>query len=68
MKKYKGELLEEPDRQKAIDLAVMRANKGDMVVITGKGHERSMNLGKREAPWSDHEAVVKALNKLKNPS
>ena len=51
------------DRQNAIDHAIMMAKKGDFVVITGKGHERSMNLGHSETPWSDHEAVEKAIAK-----
>ncbi|HUD44664.1 MAG TPA: UDP-N-acetylmuramoyl-L-alanyl-D-glutamate--2,6-diaminopimelate ligase [Patescibacteria group bacterium] len=51
------------DRQEAIDKAISLAKKGDIVVITGKGHEKSMNLGKGEIPWSDHEAVKKALGR-----
>lgn len=54
-----------PDRQKAIDRAIAIARKGDVVVITGKGHEQSMNFGKGEIPWSDHKAVAEAL-KLRN--
>jgi UDP-N-acetylmuramoyl-L-alanyl-D-glutamate--2,6-diaminopimelate ligase len=49
------------DRQDAITRAVMMAQKGDVVVITGKGHEKSMNFGHGEEPWSDQEAVKKAL-------
>lgn len=51
------------DRQKAIDFAINKlAKKGDTIGIFGKGHETSMNLdGKKELPWSDFEAVNKAL-------
>lgn len=49
------------DRQDAITRAVMMAKKGDVVLITGKGHEKSMNLGNGEQAWSDNEAVKKAL-------
>lgn len=52
-----------PDRQEAIDRAVSIARKGDLVVITGKGHEQSMNFGQGEVAWSDYEAVEKALRK-----
>lgn len=37
------------------------AEKGDFVVVTGKGHEKSMNYGKGEVAWSDYEAVKRAL-------
>ncbi|MBI4097189.1 MAG: hypothetical protein HY428_02120, partial [Candidatus Levybacteria bacterium] len=53
------------DRHEAIEEAIKMAKKGDVVVITGKGHERSMNFGKGEEPWSDHEAVRKALSFVK---
>jgi UDP-N-acetylmuramoyl-L-alanyl-D-glutamate--2,6-diaminopimelate ligase len=49
------------DRQKAIDYAISIAQKDDCIVITGKGHEDSMNFGHGEVHWSDHEAVEKAL-------
>ncbi len=54
----------ENDRQKAIDLAILKLAKPlDIVGIFGKGHENTMNLnGKDELPWSDYEAVQKSLN------
>lgn len=54
-------ILEVLDRQKAINQAIAMAEKGDFIIITGKGHERSMNFGHGEVSWSDHEAVEKAL-------
>lgn len=55
----------ELDRSKAIDYAVNQlAKPGDWVVACGKGHETSMNLdGVTETPWSDHEALLSALEK-----
>jgi len=50
-----------PDRREAIKFAVGLAKKGDIVVICGKGHERSMCFGTTEIPWSDQEEVRKAL-------
>lgn len=50
------------DRGEAISFAIRRlARPGDLVIVTGKGHERSMCYGATEYPWSDQEAVVKAL-------
>ncbi len=50
-----------PDRQEAIADAFHHAAPGDVVIITGKGHERSMCYGTTEYPWSDQEAVTKVL-------
>ena len=52
----------EDDRQKAINMAVAMAKLGDIVVVAGKGHEKSMCFGKTEIPWSDREAVEKAIH------
>ena len=59
--KYTNILYKAADRQEAIEQAIKMAKKGDCVIITGKGHERSMNFGNGEVLWSDHEAVEKAL-------
>ena len=37
------------------------AKTGDVIGLFGKGHEKSMCFGKTEMPWSEHEAVKKAL-------
>ncbi|MBI5127701.1 UDP-N-acetylmuramoyl-L-alanyl-D-glutamate--2,6-diaminopimelate ligase [Candidatus Roizmanbacteria bacterium] len=50
------------NREQAIFKAVTTARKGDVVVLTGKSHEKSLCRGKIEFPWSEHEAVQKALN------
>ncbi|HEX7543019.1 MAG TPA: UDP-N-acetylmuramyl peptide synthase, partial [Patescibacteria group bacterium] len=50
-----------PNRQDAIDKAIAEAKKNDTVVITGKGHEKSLCRGKIEYPWDEYEAVEKAL-------
>jgi UDP-N-acetylmuramoyl-L-alanyl-D-glutamate--2,6-diaminopimelate ligase len=52
-----------PDRDEAIAAAIHKAKAGDLVIVTGKGHERSMCYGTTERPWSDHEVVRKALLK-----
>jgi UDP-N-acetylmuramoyl-L-alanyl-D-glutamate--2,6-diaminopimelate ligase len=51
-----------PDRQEAINFAIRKlAEKGDTIAIFGKGPEKSMCYGTTEIPWSDEEAVLKAL-------
>lgn len=52
-----------PDRQQAINKAISLAKKGDFVLLTGKGHERSINYGRGEEQWNEHEAVKKSLQK-----
>lgn len=49
------------DRAEAIAFAVSLARPGDTVIVTGKGHERSMCFGNVEYPWSDHDALRAAL-------
>lgn len=49
------------NRGKAIDLAIATAKKGDVVLVTGKGHEQSLARGDKEYPWDDYAAVKKAL-------
>lgn len=51
------------DRQEAITFAINSlAKKGDTIGLLGKGHERSMNMdGKHELPWSEYDAIEKAL-------
>ena len=52
-----------PDRQEAINFAIRKlAQAGDVVLITGEGHEKSMCYGTVEYPWSDTEAIHKALH------
>ena len=50
-----------PDRAEAIAAAVNLAGGGDLVIVTGKGHERSMCFGTTEHPWSERDAVTRAI-------
>lgn len=60
--KRQTDVLDIPNRKEAIKEAINIAKKGDIVVITGKAHETSMNLdGHKELPWSDFEEVERAL-------
>ncbi|MHB1355747.1 MAG: UDP-N-acetylmuramoyl-L-alanyl-D-glutamate--2,6-diaminopimelate ligase [Anaerolineae bacterium] len=53
-----------PDRNQAILAALRLAEPGDVVIMTGKGHERSMCFGTTEYPWSEHAAVEAGLREL----
>lgn len=53
-----------PDRKDAICYALSLAKGNDTVIITGKGHERSMNYGHGEIPWSDEKVVKDYIDKI----
>ena len=50
-----------PDRPEALRLAVSRAERGDVVIACGKGHEQSMCFGDVEYPWDDRTAMRSAI-------
>ena len=49
------------DRAEAIHMAVAMMGKGDVVLVAGKGHETGQIIGASVIPFSDHEAVRRAL-------
>lgn len=56
--KNKACVFTEPDREKAIRLALKKAIPGDTVVIAGKGHEKVQIVGDMAIPFSDQECVI----------
>ncbi len=54
-----------PDRAEAIGRAIKKAKKDDILVIGGKGHEKSICFGRIEYPWSDQGVTRKLLKRLK---
>ena len=55
----------EPDRRKAIELALARAVKNDIVIIAGKGHETYQIIGKQKFDFSDKDIALRCLLKRK---
>ena len=49
------------DRAQAIKFAISKAKAKDLVLILGKGHEKSMSIQGKELEWNDKDAVLKAL-------
>lgn len=54
------------DREQAINFAISLAESGDIVVMFGKGHERSMCYGTVETPWNEFEVTNKAIKRKLN--
>lgn len=66
IKKNKKYLFKIPDRKKAIRFAVYLAKKGDTVLLTGKGHEKSINYGNGEEEWNEKQVAMNALKSRLN--
>src|SRR5215467_11972783 len=59
----RARIIVEPDRGAAIALAVAMADKGDVLVIAGKGHERGQYVGRTVLPFDDREVAADALTR-----
>ena len=55
----------EADRKIAIEIAVKKANKNDVIVIAGKGHEDYQILKDKTIHFDDREEVTMSLRALK---
>jgi UDP-N-acetylmuramoyl-L-alanyl-D-glutamate--2,6-diaminopimelate ligase len=51
----------EPDRKKAIRLAIRMAKKGDVLLIAGKGHEDYQIIGDQKTDFSDVKVIEEYL-------
>jgi len=51
----------EPDRRRAIVLAIDEARPGDLVLIAGKGHETTQTIGDHVSPFDDRVEARTAL-------
>jgi len=54
----------EPDRRKAIALALSEAAPGDIVLIAGKGHEQTQATREGVISFDDREVAAEELNRL----
>lgn len=64
LKGSKAKVLVEPDRERAIRLAIAEARRGDIVLLAGKGHETTQVLRDREIPFDDAAIALDALRAL----
>jgi UDP-N-acetylmuramoyl-L-alanyl-D-glutamate--2,6-diaminopimelate ligase len=52
------------DRRQGIAHAVRRARPGDTILLAGKGHERSILIGRGKEPWDERAAAEAAIRGL----
>lgn len=62
--KNTSNIIVETDRKAAIETAVKKANKNDVIVIAGKGHEDYQILKDKTIHFDDREVVMKLLQAL----
>ncbi len=62
---YRGRVVMEPDRRRAIEIAVRRAQSGDVVLIAGKGHELTQTIADQVLDFDDRAVARELLEALR---
>jgi UDP-N-acetylmuramoyl-L-alanyl-D-glutamate--2,6-diaminopimelate ligase len=62
---YRGRVVIEPDRRRAIEIAVRQARSGDVVLIAGKGHEPTQTIGDQVLDFDDRAVARQILQGLR---
>jgi UDP-N-acetylmuramoyl-L-alanyl-D-glutamate--2,6-diaminopimelate ligase len=52
------------DRKEAIKEAISLAQKGDVVLVAGKGHEDYQEIGNKKIYFDDFEIIKELLDKI----
>jgi UDP-N-acetylmuramoyl-L-alanyl-D-glutamate--2,6-diaminopimelate ligase len=61
LQRTSAKVLIEPDRERAVELALDQARPGDMVLLAGKGHETTQVLKDRTIEFDDREMARRIL-------
>ncbi len=61
LQRTSAKVLVEPDRERAVELAMEQARPGDMVLLAGKGHETTQVLKDRTIKFDDREIARRIL-------
>jgi UDP-N-acetylmuramoyl-L-alanyl-D-glutamate--2,6-diaminopimelate ligase len=61
---YRGRVVIEPDRRRAIEIAIRRALPRDVVLIAGKGHEPTQTIGDHVFDFDDRIVARELLEAL----
>jgi UDP-N-acetylmuramoyl-L-alanyl-D-glutamate--2,6-diaminopimelate ligase len=62
VRRFDTPYLAEPDRERAIRKAIETAEKGDVVILAGKGHETYQILRDGPIPFDDREIARRVLH------
>jgi len=62
------DVIEEPDRRRAIRHGLEAAGPGDLVLILGKGHEAGQEIGGMIEPFDDRVVALEELLALSEES
>ena len=57
----KTKIQELPNRKKAIYQAIINLGTGDLLLVAGKGHEKTQDYGNRKLFFSDKEIILKSI-------
>ena len=61
-----GKYYAEPDRKKAIEYALSTAQKGDIILLAGKGHETYQLVCGKKEPFSELECINEYMRSKKS--
>ncbi len=61
----KIKIKEFPNRKKAIHESIINLNTGELLLVAGKGHEKTQDYGEKKLFFSDKEVILKSI-KYKN--
>jgi UDP-N-acetylmuramoyl-L-alanyl-D-glutamate--2,6-diaminopimelate ligase len=62
---YRGRVVMEPDRRRAIEIAIRQARPGDVVLIAGKGHEATQTIGGHVLEFDDRAVAREFLEAVR---
>ncbi len=64
MAKSNGNYVVIPDREEAVAYALEHAERGDIIILLGKGHEEYQEIDGVKHHYSEREAIVKGMKKI----
>lgn len=65
IKKTTGKYVEIPDRRKAIEWVIHNAQKGDIIILAGKGHEDYQEINGVKYPLDERDVIAEVVAGIK---